>query len=143
MERVTSRPVAYPWRCDAMGHLATQHYMAMFDDALFHFLHEIGANQAADAAAQLGWADVSHRIDYRREVLAGALLAIRSRPLALGRSSVGSQHRLIDLDTGTEHAVLEAKTVRFDLATRRARPIEDSLRATIEAWLAETEDQGA
>ena len=34
--------VAHPWLCDALGHLNTRNYHAMYDDALFVLLAIIG-----------------------------------------------------------------------------------------------------
>ena len=34
------RGVAHPWLADVMGHMTTRHYVAMFDDASYHFLFE-------------------------------------------------------------------------------------------------------
>jgi acyl-CoA thioester hydrolase len=30
--------VMHPWMCDAMGHLTTRFYLALFDDASYHLL---------------------------------------------------------------------------------------------------------
>jgi acyl-CoA thioesterase FadM len=38
----TARTVIYPWQCDVMGHLATQNYMRIFDDATYHLLARLG-----------------------------------------------------------------------------------------------------
>jgi acyl-CoA thioesterase FadM len=69
----TARSVVYPWLCDSMGHLATQHYMRVFDDATYHLLGRLGYSLHDSAKTRRGWADVSHSIKYRRELLAGDL----------------------------------------------------------------------
>lgn len=135
--RVTGRTVVYPWLCDTMGHLATRNFMVMFDDAAYHFLHEIGWRPGDDEPRRLGWADVRHTIEYKREVREGALLIIESFPLAVGRSSLDYRHRMLSADTGEVHAALEARSVRFDLERRAAIPIEDLLRIRIEDWIAQ------
>ena len=133
--RVTGRTVAYPWLCDTMGHLATRNYMVMFDDAAYHFLHEIGWRPGDDERERLGWADVRHTIDYKREVREGALLIIHSLPLGIGRSSLDYRHVMSSADTGDVHAVLEARSVRFNLQRRTAIEIEERLRTRINAWI--------
>lgn len=35
------RGVVHPWLCDAMGHLTTRHYLAMFDDAIYHLYQQV------------------------------------------------------------------------------------------------------
>jgi acyl-CoA thioesterase FadM len=111
--------------------------MLMFDDAAYHFLHEIGWRPADDQPRRVGWADVRHTIEYKREVREGALLIIESSPFALGRSSVDYRHVMLGADTRDVHAVLEARSVRFDLDRRAAIPIEDALRAHIADWIAQ------
>lgn len=115
--RETFRGVAFPWLCDAMGHLATQHYMAMFDVASFHFLAMIGPPLAELTAAHLGWADVHHEVHYRREIRAGELLVIRSSLLSVGDTSVHYRHTMTGED-GSTRAVLDAVSVHFDLKSR-------------------------
>jgi len=44
--RITYRGVVYPWQCDAMGHFTTRFYMAVFDEAAWHFLWEAGFDPA-------------------------------------------------------------------------------------------------
>lgn len=133
--RVTGRTVVYPWLCDTMGHLATRNFMVMFDDAAYHFLHEIGWRPSDDERERLGWADVRHSIEYKQEVREGALLIIESLPLGVGRSSLDYRHVMLSADTGDTHAVLEARSVRFNLQRRAAIPIETRLRTRITEWI--------
>jgi len=39
--------VAHPWLCDSMGHLTSRHYVAMFDDASYHFFRLVFGYDAA------------------------------------------------------------------------------------------------
>lgn len=118
--------VVHPWLCDAMGHLTTRHYLGMFDDATYHLFAALGHAPAADAADHRGWADVRHEIDYRSELAAGALVRIDGRVTSIGRTSVGIEYRMIERTEDRLCATLAARTVCFDLAERRARPLPDS-----------------
>jgi acyl-CoA thioester hydrolase len=113
----TYRGVAFPWLCDAMGHLATQHYMAMFDIASLHFLAILGPPLHELSANGLGWADVHHEINYQREVRTGELVVVRSNLLSIGTTSVRYRHVMTGED-GLARAVLEAVSVHFDLRSR-------------------------
>lgn len=132
---ITYRGVVYPWQCDSMGHLTTRYYMAMFDDASLHFLHEIGFRTAMLNETRIGWADVRHTIEYHRELRAGDLVRIESRPVALGQHSVEYRHDLLHMETEFLHAHMVAKTVQFDLESRRAMPIEAQTRRMATDWL--------
>jgi acyl-CoA thioester hydrolase len=115
--------VVHPWLCDAMGHLTTRHYVAMFDDASYHLFAELGHDTAAGVRDGQGWADVSHHIEYRSELAAGTLVRIEGRVTSLGRTSIQTELVMRDRSGGRICAVLTAKTVCFDLAARKSRPL--------------------
>lgn len=122
--------VVHPWLCDAMGHLTTRHYMAMFDDASWHLLARVtGWNPQDPEFRDRGWADVRHEIDYRAELRAGALVVIAGRLTRLGRTSLEALYEMRQAGTDTLAARMQARTVFFDLEARRAIPLTDAMRA--------------
>jgi hypothetical protein len=58
----TYRGVAYPWQCDAMGHMNTQFYSALYDGAGFHFLAMLAQCRAGAGGPRLGRCAPAHRI---------------------------------------------------------------------------------
>lgn len=131
----TFRGVGFPWLTDQMGHLTTSRYLEMFDVAAYHLAHRIGLGHRP--AEQVGLADVRHEIDYRAEVPLGGLVLIRSGVLKSGTSSFRARHVMTDADGETVHAVLEAVTVRFDLAARSATPLPAGFAERCAPYLAE------
>lgn len=119
--------VVHPWLCDAMGHLTTRHYLGFFDDASYQLFAALGYDAEAGKIAQQGWADVRHEIDYRAELAAGALVRIDGRVVALGRSSITTELRLLARSDDRLCATLLARTVCFDLAARRSCPLPEAL----------------
>lgn len=117
--------VVHPWLCDAMGHLTTRHYLGFFDDAAYQLIAELGHDPAAGHAAQQGWADVRHEIEYRAELAAGALVRIDGRVVALGRSSITTELRMFARSDDRLCATLVGRTVCFDLTARRSRPLPE------------------
>ena len=109
----TFRGLVYPSQCDAMGHMNVQHYIAAFDQAMWHLVH--------------GWADVRHVIDYRSELPAGALYRVMSGIDKVGRSSLVTRHRMYEAETGALAAECEMTSVYFDLAARASVPLPQSL----------------
>ncbi|MCW3838109.1 acyl-CoA thioesterase [Sphingomonas canadensis] len=128
--------VVHPWLCDAMGHLATRHYAVLFEDASYQLMAEFAPAPEEDAAAGLGWADVRQEIAYHAEISSGALLRVTGRVLRIGRSSIDTELRIAARRDGRLHATMTGKTVRFDLAARKAVPIDDAIRATLAARFA-------
>lgn len=121
--------VAHPWQCDIMGHMTTRFYMAMFDDASYHFLHHVfGWNSAQDPDGKFGWVDVRHTINYQAEVDAGDLLEVRAELLKVGGKSITMSYEMINLGSGDVAATLEGVVVLFDLNDRCAVTIPDDLR---------------
>lgn len=123
------KSVAQPWLCDVMGHMTTRFYVAMFDDASYHFLHHLFEwNGARDETGDLGWVDVRHTINYEAEVAAGDLLEVRAELLKVGGKSITVSYEMINLGSGDTAATLESVMVLFDLKARRAVAIPDGLR---------------
>lgn len=123
--------VAHPWLSDIMGHMATRHYAALFEDASYHLFAGFAPSPAEDHAAGMGWADVRHETEYRAEVASGTLLRLTGRVAAIGRTSLLCEFRLTGRSDGVLRTTLAARTVRFDLNARRASPIDASLRLAI------------
>ncbi|MFN4141704.1 acyl-CoA thioesterase [Aestuariivirga sp.] len=131
----THRGVIYPWLCDSMGHMNTQHYCAMFDSATFHYLASLGSFRELKSAG-LGWADRKQIITYERELTAGELIIIRTSPIRIGRSSVSYMHRMQNVETNEKHATCENVTVLFDLVGRKAAALTEEIRGLAERQLA-------
>jgi acyl-CoA thioester hydrolase len=132
----TARSVVYPWLCDSMGHLATQHYMKVFDDATYHLLGRLGYSLQDSAKTRRGWADVSHSIEYRRELLAGDLVIALSCVQRLGNKSLTYRSRLVcPRKPDEECAVLTGVMVHFDLEHRTAIELPAEIRAAAQAMM--------
>ncbi len=130
--------IAHPWQCDGLGHLTTRHYVAMFDDASYHFLYEVfGWSGASDPEGRRAWVDARHVIDYQLEILAGDLLEIHATLSHVGTKSITVDYRMSKRDTGESAATLQSTGVLFDLAARRALAMDDELRSAAQRHLVE------
>jgi acyl-CoA thioester hydrolase len=131
----TFRGLVYPAQCDAMGHMNVQHYVAAFDQAMWHLVHEIGYRKPATPGTGHGWADVRHVVDYRRELPAGSLYKVMSGIGKVGRSSLVTIHRMVASEDDELAAECEMTSVYFDLSTRASCPMPQSLREAAMALL--------
>jgi acyl-CoA thioesterase FadM len=130
MEYESARTVVYPWACDSMGHLATQNYMKVFDDATYHLLGALGYSLRDVHTTQRGWADVSHKIEYLSELRAGDLLVAYSSVQRVGGKSLTYRTRLVRADRPQDDCtVLTGVVVHFDLERRCALVLPDAIRA--------------
>ncbi len=126
--------VAHPWLCDVIGHMTTRYYVAMFDDASYHFLREVfGWSAGGD---EPGWADVKHTIEYQDEVGSGDLLEVRGKLIKVGGKSITVHYEMHNLTRQNLAATLESISVYFDLQDRKAVAIPDKLRELAEPFLA-------
>jgi acyl-CoA thioester hydrolase len=135
--------VVYPAQCDAMGHMNTPHYVAAFDQAMWHLVASMGYRAVWVKERDEGWADVRHVIDYKSELRAGELFHVESGICKMGRSSLVSRHIMVRTDGGEVVAELEMTSVYFDLKARVSKTIPDEIRAAADALAALSEDRVA
>lgn len=127
--------VVQPWDCDVMGHFTVRRYAAVFDDASYQLLWAMSGEPPVAQDGTHGWADVKQTYEYHAEMRPGDLYEITGRPVRLGTSSVTVEYRMQRRGSGELVASMTSSLVRFDLAARRASPIEGAMRARIEAML--------
>ena len=118
---VVQKGVAHPWMCDVIGHLTTRHYVAMFDDAAYHLLYAVfGWAGASDPDGKIGWSDARHIIEYKAEVLAGDVLAVRAGLTRVGTKSITIFYEMANLEKNEIAATLECVCVLIDLDARKS-----------------------
>jgi len=133
---VVNKSIAQPWECDVMGHMTTRFYVAMFDDASYHFLFTVfGWTISGHESKKFGWADVRHVIEYKSEVSAGDVLEIRARLQKIGTKSFTVLYEMVDLSKKEVVCTQESICVYFDLEERQATPITSEMREAAEQYL--------
>jgi acyl-CoA thioester hydrolase len=121
--------VCHPWLCDSMDHMTTRHYMAMFDDASYHFLNRVFGWSGTDAKKNnIGWADVKHTIEYMLEVSSGQLIEINGKLIKIGGKSITVSYEMREVGSEQIVATLESISVLFDTSARKAIPLSDEMR---------------
>ena len=133
---VVNKSIAQPWECDVMGHMTTRFYVAMFDDASYHFLFTVfGWTISGHESKKFGWADVRHVIEYKSEVSAGDVLEIRARLQKIGTKSITVLYEMVDLSKKEVVCTQESICVYFDLEARQAISISSEMKAVAEQYL--------
>jgi acyl-CoA thioester hydrolase len=112
------------------------HYVGKFDEASWHLMAAIGVTPSYMRAAQRGMAGVQQNITYKRELLAGAIVEIRSRIVSIGERKVTWVHEMRDAENNEVCAICELTAVHIDRIHRRATPFPGEVRARAEALLA-------
>ena len=139
---VVQKGVAHPWMCDVIGHMTTRHYVAMFDDATYHLLYTVfGWAGASDPDGKIGWSDARHVIEYKAEVLAGDVLAVRAGLTRVGTKSITIFYEMTNLDKNEIAATLECVCVLIDLQARKSVELSEQLRELASQHLIETAEK--
>jgi acyl-CoA thioester hydrolase len=85
-------------------------------------------------------AAVQQNITYKRELLAGDIVEIRSHLLEVRDKSIRFRHDMTNAETGDIAALCEITGVHMDRSQRKSTPFADAIRET--AWKYLTEPVG-
>ena len=133
---VVYKGVAHPDLCDVMGHMTTRHYVAMFDDASYHFLFTVFGWSGEQAKTEnRGFADVKHVIEYQDEVAAGDLLEVRASIAKVGNKSITVNYTMFNIAKDQQAATLESTSVYFDTLNRKAIALTDTMQDQTKSYL--------
>ena len=133
---IVYKGVCHPTLCDVMGHMTTRHYISMFDDGSYHFLHALFGWSGEQASIdKKGWADVRHIIDYQAEVAAGDLLEIDAQLVKVGNKSMAVEYQMRNISRNQLAASLHSTIVYFDLEARSAIPITTEMKKAATAFI--------
>jgi acyl-CoA thioester hydrolase len=136
-QEATYRGTVYPWQCDHVGHMNIMWYVGKFDEANWNLFARLGLTPSYLRASGRGMAAVQQNITYRRELLAGDIVEIRSVLLELREKSIRFRHDMTNAETGELAAACEITGVHMDRQARKSAPFEEVIRRTAMQQLAE------
>jgi acyl-CoA thioester hydrolase len=125
---LTYRGTVYPWHCDHMGHMNVMWYVGKFDEATWQLLGSLGLSPTRLRTDGIGMVAVEQHIEYKRELLAGDLLTIRSSVQEVREKALLLLHEMTNQQTHELAARTVLTGVCIDLATRKPRPIPADIR---------------
>ena len=116
----TYRGAVYPWHCDHMGHMNVMWYVGKFDEATWNLFSSIGLTPGflRDNARAMG--AVQQDITYKRELLSGDVIAVRSGMLEMRDKVAKFVHEMRQAQTGAVAAVCVLTAVHMDSQTRKS-----------------------
>jgi len=132
---LTYRGVVQPWHCDLMGHMNVMWYTGKFDEATWALFATVGLHAAYIREQKRGMAAVQQNTTYKKELLAGDLVSVRSQFLEVREKVLQLKHELINDQNGEIAATTELTGVHLDLVTRRSCPFPSEIVARIQASL--------
>jgi acyl-CoA thioester hydrolase len=140
---VTYRGVVYPWHCDQVGHMNVMWYVGKFDEATWNLFLRVGITPGYLRSNHRGMAAVDQHIEYRRELHAGDVVAIRSELLQVEGRKIRFRHQMTNEETGEVAAVTTLLGVHMDTQARKACPFPPEILARGRALCPAETDRGA
>src|SRR5215467_6571621 len=128
---ITYRGTVYPWHCDHMGHMNVMWYVGKFDEATWHLLASVGLSSTRLRQEGIGMVAVEQHIEYKRELVAGDLITIRSSVQEVREKSVLFVHEMANQETQELASRTVLTGVCIDMNTRKARPLPADIRERI------------
>jgi acyl-CoA thioester hydrolase len=128
---VTYRGTVYPWHCDHMGHMNVMWYVGKFDEATWQFLSRVGLTPSFLRENRRGMVAVEQTLQYKREVLAGDIVTVRTRLIELKEKSITFEHAMTKDETGELAATTTLVGVHLDTGTRRACALPEMVAARL------------
>jgi acyl-CoA thioester hydrolase len=135
----TYRGTVYPWQCDHVGHMNIMWYVGKFDEANWNFFARLGLTPTYLRQSVRGMAAVQQNIAYRRELLAGDIVEIRSSLLDVGDKSIRFRHEMRNAESGEIAATCEITGVHMDRALRKSTAFAPDIRKAAAQYLVAAE----
>ena len=118
----------YPWQCDHVGHMNIMWYVGKFDEANWNLFARIGLTPTYLRESNRGMAAVQQNIIYRRELLAGDIVEVKSVLLEIRDKSIRFRHEMRNAETGEIAASCEITGVHMDRQARKSAAFTDAIR---------------
>jgi acyl-CoA thioester hydrolase len=112
-----------------MGHMNVMWYVGKFDEATWNLFAEMGVTAAFLKANQRGMAAVQQNITYRRELVAGDTVAVRSAFIEVREKVAKFVHEMRNAVTGEIAAICVLTGVSMDARTRKSCPFPEDILA--------------
>lgn len=120
---------------DAMGHMNVRWYMALYDQATWHFFESIGMTADYVKNNHAGVFALRHFINYFSEIHEGQTVAVRTRIIGRTDKRFHFMHFIINESTANVASSFESLVTHADLKLRRSTPFPSSLAGAIDAQL--------
>jgi acyl-CoA thioester hydrolase len=135
----TYRGTVYPWQCDHVGHMNIMWYVGKFDEANWNLFARVGITPTYLRQSGYGMAGVQQNISYKRELLAGDIIEVRSTVLEVREKLLRFLHEMRNVETGEIVATCEITAVHLDRQSRKSSAFPETIRATALSHLASAE----
>jgi acyl-CoA thioester hydrolase len=110
-----------------MGHMNVMWYVGKFDEATWNLFAAMGVTATFLKQNHRGMAAVQQNITYRRELVAGDTVLVRSAFLEVREKVAKFVHEMCNAQTGEVSAICVLTGVSIDARTRKSCPFPQDL----------------
>ena len=103
-------------------------YVGKFDEANWNLFARLGLTPSYLRSSGRGMAAVQQNITYKRELLAGDIVEIRSTLLEIRERSIRFVHEMRNAETGEIAAACEITAVHMDRQARKSTALAETVR---------------
>ena len=103
-------------------------YVGKFDEANWNLFARLGLTPSYLRESGRGMAAVQQTLSYKRELLAGDIVEVKSRLLEFRDKSIRFLHEMRNAESGEIAATCEISAVHMDRAARKAAPFAPAIR---------------
>ncbi len=135
---ITARSVVYPWHCDHMGHMNVMWYTGKFDEATWHLFGHVGLTPSYLRESKRALVAVHQETSYKRELLAGDLILIRSEILEVREKVIRFHHEMVNAGSNEVAATTTLTGVHLNAETRKSCPFPDEFLERMREMIAQT-----
>jgi acyl-CoA thioester hydrolase len=111
-----------------MGHANLRAYGEFFEQALWQLFFHLGLTPTV-LRGDIRMAGVQQNISYRRELVAGDLVCVRSRLAEISERKLRMEHELFNVESNEVCAICELTAVCIDASTRKPRALPPAVKA--------------
>ncbi len=117
----TYQGTVYPWHCDHFSHMNVQYYVGKFDQSNFNTFALVGLTSEYFRKNNRGMAALEQHILYKKEVVAGDNIFVKSEISIAGPKVVRCHHFMYNVDH--EELVAETTIVAVHLDTIKRKSV--------------------
>jgi acyl-CoA thioester hydrolase len=133
----TARGTVHTWQCDHMGHINVRAYGEFFEEACWQLYNRIGITPSLLRSGKFHMAAVQQDISYKKELLAGDVVEVRSGIVEIREKVLRFLHELHNGETDELCATSVFTVVCLDSEARKSRPFPEDIAANARALLIE------
>jgi acyl-CoA thioester hydrolase len=138
----TYRGIVYPWHCDHIGHMNVMWYVGKFDEATWGLAALFGVTNTYMKRENRGMVAAEQRILYKRELLSGTVVSVRTGIIEVSEKKVKFFHEMINEETGEVAAITFLTGIHIDTILRKACPLPEEFRKLAEGYVTDNIPQG-